>query len=301
MKLQANDTTDAKPQAANCRKYDAAQLFVIMVRCHGCNVPATFVGGQVSKQQKQKLQIILDHFKSMATDSEMAVLQEPGTGRLDLVKTSHKINDLIQQRFEAQYKSEGLTVPKSVKKLSESEPTHSYPLLKFTTIGTVASDLGEEMPGAQGHARWRASAATPGCGSEGSGGGSPVCDEFSNTFPATKPGNIDAMGDEEVVKLLRGFGVKRSVHSKPDGRKRKLHELYDAAVANCASAGADRGSSPRAGAGAGANDPPGIVRSVMKPVVSVMNYFTQPAATQPAATQPAATQPPAKRVRRRMQ
>ena len=294
MKLQANDTTDAKPQAANCRKHDAAQLFVIMVRCHGCNVPANFVGGQVSKQQKQKLQKILDHFKSMATGSEMAVLQEPGTGRLDLVKTSHKINDLIQQRFETQYKSEGLTVPKSVKKLSESEsePTHSYPLLKFTTIGTVASDLGEEMPGAQGHARWRASAATPGCGSEGSGGGSPVCDEFSNTFPVIKPGDIDTMEDEEVVKLLRvEFGVKRSVHSTADGRKRKLHQLYDAAVANCASAGAGRGSSPRAGAGAGANDPPGIVRSAC---VSVMNYFTQPAATQPAATQP-----PAKRVRRR--
>ena len=102
------------------------------------------------------------------------------------------------------------------------------------------------------------------------------------------------MDDEEVVKLLRvEFGVKRSVHSTADGRKRKLHQLYDAAVANCASAGAGRGSSPRAGAGAGANDPPGIVRSVMNPVRSVVNYFTQPAATQPAATQP-----PAKRVRR---
>ena len=116
-----------------------------------------------------------------------------------------------------------------------------------------------------------------------------MCDEFSNTPPATKPGDIDAMDGDEVVKLLRVvFGVKRSVHSEADGRKRKLHQLYDAAVANCASAGAGRGSSPRAGAGAGANDPPGIVRSV----ISVMNYFTQPAATQPAATQL-----PAKRVR----
>ena len=77
-----------------------------------------------------------------------------------------------------------------------------------------------------------------------------------------------AMGDGQVVKGLRSFGVKRSGHGGADGRKRKLHQLWDAKLRLARAAGA--GASASSSRSSPAPEPPTIVRSIV-------NFF-QPSA-----------------------